>query len=417
MSKRVIVFLAVMAGAMWTAGPDAIHARGVAKAAERTAISDPADAEKLVKTYCITCHNDRLKSGGLVLDGVALAQAGAHPEVWEKVVRKLRAGLMPPSGSPRPERAVYDGLTVWLEGELDRAAASHPNPGASDTFHRLNRAEYKNAVRDVLGVDADVASMLPADDASYGFDNIAGVLRMSPTLMERYLAAAQKIAAIAIASPHRDALVQMFHVPDDLLQENHVEGLPLGTRGGIRVQYTAPASGTYEIKARLQRNGNDYVPTFPDDHTLEIAVDGSRLELFTLRAEIPPARPAAQRAQQDAATVDADPPAPRPAATDSIDASGAAGRPEEDRCDVAGANAAAGRAARHHHLVHQVDRRPRRRPPSSLPSAVRHRAGRRVANRSVSRERRGGRTVPSGARNGLGEPAADLHVPSGPRRR
>ena len=275
MSKRVIVFLAVMAGAMWTAGPDAIHARGVAKAAERTAISDPADAEKLVKTYCITCHNDRLKSGGLVLDGVALAQAGAHPEVWEKVVRKLRAGLMPPSGSPRPERAVYDGLTVWLEGELNRAAASHPNPGASDTFHRLDRAEYKNAVRDVLGVDADVASMLPADDASYGFDNIAGVLRMSPTLMERYLAAAQKIAAIAIASPHRDALVQMFHVPDDLLQENHVEGLPLGTRGGIRVQYTAPASGTYEIKARLQRNGNDYVPTFPDDHTLEIAVNGS----------------------------------------------------------------------------------------------------------------------------------------------
>jgi len=315
MSKRVIVFVAVMAGAMWTASPDAIHARGAAKGAVPAAISDAAGAEQLVKTYCITCHNDRLKSGGLALDRADLAHAGAHPEVWEKVVRKLRAGLMPPSGSPRPERAVYDGLTVWLESELDRAAAGNPNPGAADIFHRLNRAEYKNAVRDVLGVDADVASLLPADDASYGFDNIAGVLRMSPTLMERYLAAAQKIAAVAIASPRNDALVQVFHVPDDLLQEYHVESLPLGTRGGIRVQYTAPAAGTYEIKARLQRNGNDYVPTFPDDHALEIAVDGSRLELFTLRAEGPAPRPGPQRVALDAGIVD-DPQVPRPVATD-----------------------------------------------------------------------------------------------------
>jgi len=315
MSKRVIVFVAVMAGAMWTASPDAIHARGAAKGAVPAAISDASGAEQLVKTYCITCHNDRLKSGGLALDRADLAHAGAHPEVWEKVVRKLRAGLMPPSGSPRPERAVYDGLTVWLESELDRAAAGNPNPGAADIFHRLNRAEYKNAVRDVLGVDADVASLLPADDASYGFDNIAGVLRMSPTLMERYLAAAQKIAAVAIASPRNDALVQVFHVPDDLLQEYHVESLPLGTRGGIRVQYTAPAAGTYEIKARLQRNGNDYVPTFPDDHALEIAVDGSRLELFTLRAEGPAPRPGPQRVALDAGIVD-DPQVPRPVATD-----------------------------------------------------------------------------------------------------
>jgi Protein of unknown function (DUF1592)/Protein of unknown function (DUF1588)/Protein of unknown function (DUF1585)/Protein of unknown function (DUF1595)/Protein of unknown function (DUF1587) len=144
--------------------------------------------------------------------------------------------------------------------------------------------------------------MLPGDDASYGFDNIAGVLRMSPTLMERYLAAAQKIAALSVASAHRDALMQLYHVPDDLLQEEHVEGLPLGTRGGIRVDYTAPAAGAYEIKARLQRNGNDYVPSFPEDHTLEIAVDGSRLELFTLAADVPPSRTTAQRVERDGAT-------------------------------------------------------------------------------------------------------------------
>jgi mono/diheme cytochrome c family protein len=301
MNTRVIVFVATLA-ATRIATSIAIRADAASRDNAPLAVSDAVAADKLVRTYCITCHNERLKTGGLALDTADLVHAGRRPDVWEKVVRKLRAGLMPPAGSPRPERALYDGLTTWLETELDAAAEGHPNPGAADAFHRLNRAEYQNAIRDVLGVDVDIASLLPADDASYGFDNIAGVLRMSPTLMERYLAAAQKIAALSIASPRRDALVQMFHVPDDRLQEDHVEGLPLGTRGGMRVQYTAPASGTYEIKARLQRNGNDYVPSFPEDHTLEVAVDGARLETFTLAADVPPSRAAAQRVEQDGAT-------------------------------------------------------------------------------------------------------------------
>ncbi|HEY7173008.1 MAG TPA: DUF1592 domain-containing protein [Vicinamibacterales bacterium] len=302
MNKRLIVFAVTLAGTVWTATSDGIHADAISRDGERSTVTDAVAADKVVRTYCVTCHNDRVKTGGLALDTADLAHVGTRPQVWEKVVRKLRAGLMPPAGAPRPERTVYDGLTTWLETELDAVAESHPNPGASEAFHRLNRAEYQNAVRDVLGVDVDVAALLPADDASYGFDNIAGVLRMSPTLMERYLAAAQKIAALSIASPHRDALVQLFHVPDDRLQEDHVEGLPLGTRGGLRIQYTAPASGTYEIKARLQRNGNDYVPSFPEDHTLEIAVDGSRLETFTLAADVPPSRTTAQRVDRDGAT-------------------------------------------------------------------------------------------------------------------
>jgi mono/diheme cytochrome c family protein len=326
MNKRVIVFVATLAGIAWTATSDSIHAHAVSRDGDQSTVADRGGADRLVRTYCVTCHNDRLKTGGLALDTADLAHVGSRPEVWEKVVRKLRAGLMPPTGSPRPERAVYDSVTAWLETELDAAAASNPNPGVSDTFHRLNRTEYQNAVRDVLGVEVDVASLLPADDASYGFDNIAGVLRMSPTLMERYLAAAQKIAALSIASPRGDALVQTFHVPDDLLQEEHVDGLPLGTRGGIRIQYTAPAAGTYEIKARLQRNGNDYVPSFAEDHTLEIAVDGSRLELFTLNADVPPSRTTAQRVEQDGSAVA---PVRQPSVTAATDRSALAARQEE----------------------------------------------------------------------------------------
>src|SRR3954470_9218635 len=326
MSTRIILLWSALLAAVWTATSGPVHAVAASKDGEQLAVADAAAADKLLRTYCVTCHNDRLKTGGLALDPSDLPHVANRPEVWEKVVRKLRAGLMPPAGAPRPERVAYESLTGWLETELDAAAASHPNPGASDAFHRLNRSGDQNAIRDVLGGEVDVASLLPADDASYGFDNIAGVLRMSPTLMERYLAAAQKIAALSVASPRRDALVQMFHVQDDLLQEDHVEGLPLGTRGGIRVQYTAPASGAYEIKARLQRNGNDYVPSFPEDHTLEIAVDGARLELFTLGADVPPSRASAQRVELDGATVAS---ARQPTASAATDRSTLASRQEE----------------------------------------------------------------------------------------
>src|SRR5262245_44959569 len=148
--------------------------------------SDQIAAHSDVLTrYCVTCHNARAKTGGLVLDPTDLARVPQTAAVWERVVRKLRAGTMPPAGQPRPEERQREQLARWLQDELDRAAASQPDPGRTEALHRLNRAEYQNAVRDVLGVNVDVTSLLPADDASYGFDNIAGVLKVSQSLMER----------------------------------------------------------------------------------------------------------------------------------------------------------------------------------------------------------------------------------------
>src|SRR5262249_37862929 len=152
----------------------------------------------LITKYCVGCHNQRLHVASLTLDTMDLAHVEAHPDVWEKVVRKLRARAMPPVGSPRPEVAAYDGLASWLEGALDRAAAARPDPGSPAAVHRLNRAEYTNAIRDLLAVDIDGAALLPVDDAGYGFDNIGDVLSVSPGLLDRYMAAAQKIARMAV---------------------------------------------------------------------------------------------------------------------------------------------------------------------------------------------------------------------------
>ncbi len=171
------------------------------------------------------------------LESLPLATVAAHPAEWEKVVRKLRAGMMPPVGEPRPENEARLQLASWLESELDAAAAANPNPGRTEAFHRLNRAEYRNAVRDLLHLDVEVAELLPADEASYGFDNIAGVLKLSPTLLERYLAAADKVSRLAVGTPSQFANIDWFRVPDDRSQEKRLPGLPFGTRGGTLVEY------------------------------------------------------------------------------------------------------------------------------------------------------------------------------------
>ena len=161
----------------------------------------PAAPRALLDRYCVTCHNDAGQRRGTVpvsLQALDTANVGADAALWESVLRKLRAGMMPPAGRPRPDQAAHDRLLAWLESELDRAAAARPNPGRTETFHRLNRTEYANAVRDLLALDIDAAALLPADDASYGFDNIAGVLRLNQSLMERYLAAAAKISRAAV---------------------------------------------------------------------------------------------------------------------------------------------------------------------------------------------------------------------------
>ncbi|HKH74410.1 MAG TPA: DUF1592 domain-containing protein [Vicinamibacterales bacterium] len=240
-------------------------------------------SKAFVDTYCVTCHNQRLKTGGLALDALDIGKVGEHAAEWEKVVVKLRAGLMPPSGMRRPAQTVIDAFTASLESALDRAATADPNPGRTEPLHRLNRAEYQNAVRDLLGFEVDASTWLPTDEVSYGFDNIAGVLKLSPLLAERYLNAAQKISRLALGTP-APPNGELYRVPDQLDQDVRLEGMPVGTRGGTRVDYLAPRDGDYDIKVRVGRGIDSDIPHFIGEQDLEISVDGERVHVFTLPA-------------------------------------------------------------------------------------------------------------------------------------
>jgi hypothetical protein len=240
-------------------------------AAQKTAASDQA----FVSKYCQGCHNDRLKAGGLSLQQLDPSQVSSSQETWEKVIRKLRSGMMPPSGAPRPERAAIDEFAGRLEASLDKNAALHPNPG-NVGLHRLNRAEYGNSVRDLLGVNVDVSTLLPSDDSSEGFDNIAEALGVSPALLERYVGAATRVSRLAVGDPATTPTTETFRVPGDLSQTAHLEGLPLGTRGGILFQYTFPLDAEYAFKVRA-RNAGLGVGAGGGPVALEITLDGARI--------------------------------------------------------------------------------------------------------------------------------------------
>ena len=223
-------------------------AQPVSKDAAATNSGSAAVERALLDRYCVTCHNDKVKTANFSLQKLDLTTAGDHPEIWEQVVRKLRAGMMPPPGMPRPPLAQYEQLRDWLEAELDRKAAAHPNPG-SVVLHRLNRTEYANAVRDLLDLQVDVNTLLPPDDSARGFDNVAGSLTISPTLLEAYTTAATRIARMAVGfwkSPTAAAYI----APPDSSQNQHIEGLPLGTRGGMAVRHTFPADGEYHFSVQ-----------------------------------------------------------------------------------------------------------------------------------------------------------------------
>ena len=234
----------------------------------------------VVGKYCVTCHNDNSRTGGLSLEHADLTNVPQGAETWEKVIRKLRVGMMPPPGMPRPARAQLDDLAGYLETRLDRAAVERPRPGRT-SIHRLNRAEYANAIRDLLALDIDAASLLPPDDESSGFDNIADVLTVSPSLMERYLSAAWNISRLAVGNLDIAPSTSVYRARPDLSQDQHVDGLPPGTRGGILVQHTFPLDGEYIIKLRLWRNTFDLMRGMEDPHDIEIAMDGQRLTLVT----------------------------------------------------------------------------------------------------------------------------------------
>ena len=189
---------------------------------------------------------------------------------------------MPPAGRPRPDEAAYDGLIAHLETSLDRVAAAHPDPGRTDTFRRLNRTEYQNAIRDLLDVEVDVETLLPSDDSSHGFDNIS-VGGLSPMLLERYLSAAQKISRLAVGTPVRSAGAETVVLPPDLTQEDHFDGQPFGTRAGTSVRYTFPADGEYQFELRLTRDRNELIEGLTEPHQIEVSVDGVRQQMFTLK--------------------------------------------------------------------------------------------------------------------------------------
>ncbi|MEO5923131.1 MAG: DUF1592 domain-containing protein [Bryobacteraceae bacterium] len=237
-------------------------------------MATPAARAALVGRYCVGCHSDRTKTGGLSLEKADLTAVPSGAETWEKAIRKLRTGSMPPQGAPRPEPAVLAGLATYLETELDRAAEKSPNPGRV-SMHRLNRIEYSNAVRDLLDLKIDGTALLPPDDESSGFDNIADVLRMSPALMERYLSASWNISRTAVGSMKIAPATSVYRVRPDLSQDQHLDGLPLGTTGGILVDHNFPLDAEYIIKLRLWRNTFDLVRGMEDPHDIEIAVDGA----------------------------------------------------------------------------------------------------------------------------------------------
>jgi hypothetical protein len=242
------------------------------------AFGQTAPPRALLNKYCVTCHNDRAKTGGLTLETIDPANAPPNAETWEKVIRKLRVGAMPPAGLPKPTQSDVSAFLTSLETSLDRAYTANPNPGRA-TLHRLNRTEYANSIRDLLALDVDASALLPPDDESYGFDNNADVLGVSPVLLERYVSASRKVSRQAVGDPTQGAVAQTFRTRPDLSQDKRVEGLPLGTRGGLLMHYNFPLDGKYAIKVVLARNTVDVIRGLEEAHQLEILVDGARVFL------------------------------------------------------------------------------------------------------------------------------------------
>jgi hypothetical protein len=236
----------------------------------------PTEFQPLVGKYCVTCHSDRLKTGGLILEHRDLGQVAADAAVWEKVVRKLQAGAMPPAGAPHPDQAMLDGFRAALVTTIDSAAAARPNPGLPP-LARLNRAQYANAVHDLLGLNVDPALLLPPDDSSSGFDNNADVLGVSPLLLEAYLSAARKVSSLALSDPAISPTTATYRAAPDSSQTRHLEGLPFGTRGGLLVHHTFPLDGEYVISVKLQETTLGAIRGLEFSNRLEILLDNARV--------------------------------------------------------------------------------------------------------------------------------------------
>jgi mono/diheme cytochrome c family protein len=276
--------------------------RSSARAGAETAMSAAAGRATLDK-YCVSCHNARMKAGDLVLAGVAMDRLAPHAEIWEKVMRKVRVGAMPPQGNPQPTDETRAALISMLATGLDREAAAAPDPGRH-VAHRLNRTEYANAVRDVLAVSIENQDLLPPDDSGYGFDNVADVLSMSPGLLERYLLAARKIARVAVGDPTIRPSVETYRLPYLMLMQDErmSDDLPLGTRGGLAVRHQFPLDGDYLIKLRLQRHAQalgNRVRGLAERNEIEVRIDGHRVKVFGIGKGDKPAQGYAASGDRD----------------------------------------------------------------------------------------------------------------------
>jgi cytochrome c5 len=261
------------------AGAAQRNAAATQQAAQRAA---PSVDRALLNRYCVSCHNARLRTADLALDELDVSNIAAHPDIWEKVLRKVRAGQMPPVGRPRPDATASAAFVGGLEIALERAAEASPNPGRP-TVHRLNRTEYTNSIRDLLALEIDGRSLLPADDTdAHGFDNNADVLTVSPVLAARYLSAARKVSRLALGRSTATT-IETYRLPRELVQDERLsERLPFGSRGGTVVDHHFPSDGEYVVKIRLQVNNYNYIKGLADPHDLEVRLDRKRVKVFNI---------------------------------------------------------------------------------------------------------------------------------------
>ena len=298
MRGAVTAFVAV--GWLATAGSEvarSVQASASPSTATQAATPATTPARALVTSYCVTCHNARLKTANLLLDQADAQQVSNAADTWEKVIVQLRSRAMPPSGMPRPDSATYNAVASWLETELDRAASLRPNPGRPAGLHRLNRTEYANAVRDLLDVEIDPTSMLPPDAQAAGFDTNADALAMEPALLDRYLTAAARIARMAIGDPTLRPTVERYTAVKGnsneqtwLWQTDRLgEAFSLGSRGGIAARHYFPLDGEYVVRLRLLRTYAGTIRGLNAPTRIEIRIDGTRAGQFTIGGTVPAA--------------------------------------------------------------------------------------------------------------------------------
>jgi hypothetical protein len=251
------------------------------------AAAPAADVQTFLNQYCVACHNQTLSTAGLSFASLDATKPTTHADKWERVIGRLRSGTMPPRGLPRPDEATYNAVASWLETEIDRAAAAKPNPGRSNTVHRLNRTEYNNAIHDLFALDVDVTPLLPGDETADGsFDNNADVLTITTSHLERFMSVARQLTRLATGLPPTSPVVETFEVPLHVVQDDRQsEDLPFGSRGGLAIHYQFPAAGEYSFKIRLRRQYQDYIMGMGWPQRIDLRLDGKLVKRFTIGGE------------------------------------------------------------------------------------------------------------------------------------